>query len=58
MKNYNQVMRFERDEVKHRINRSKHGIRFETAILVFEDPKPFSVADRYGTVKDDGKHLA
>lgn len=51
-------MRFERDEVKHRINRSKHGIRFETAMLVFEDPKPFSVADRYGTVKDDGKHLA
>ncbi len=31
-------MRFEWDENKNEINKQKHGISFETAVLVFEDP--------------------
>jgi uncharacterized protein len=31
-------MRFEWDEEKNRRNRLKHGVGFETAVLVFEDP--------------------
>src|SRR5579859_5329675 len=31
-------MRFEWDERKNRSNRRKHGLAFETATLVFEDP--------------------
>jgi uncharacterized DUF497 family protein len=31
-------MRFEWDEKKNRTNRQKHGVSFETAQLVFDDP--------------------
>jgi hypothetical protein len=31
-------MRFEWDEGKNRTNLRKHGVRFETAVLVFDDP--------------------
>lgn len=31
-------MEYEWDEVKNRTNFIKHGVRFETAIRVFEDP--------------------
>jgi uncharacterized DUF497 family protein len=31
-------MRFELDENKSRHNLRKHGVRFETAVLVFDDP--------------------
>jgi uncharacterized DUF497 family protein len=31
-------MRVEWDEAKNEINRKKHGIEFETAQLVFDDP--------------------
>jgi uncharacterized DUF497 family protein len=31
-------MRFEWDRAKNEINRTKHGIDFETAQLVFDDP--------------------
>jgi hypothetical protein len=31
-------MRVEWDEAKNEINRRKHGIKFETAQLVFDDP--------------------
>lgn len=31
-------MRFTWDEVKNRINQRKHGVSFETAKLVFDDP--------------------
>jgi uncharacterized DUF497 family protein len=31
-------MRFEWDEQKNRRNRRKHGVGFETAALVFDDP--------------------
>jgi uncharacterized DUF497 family protein len=32
------VIRFEWDENKSRQNLRKHGVRFETAVLVFDDP--------------------
>src|ERR1700675_3079080 len=31
-------MRFEWDERKNRANRRKHGVAFETAAMVFDDP--------------------
>ena len=40
-------MRFEWDERKNSQNRAKHGISFETARLVFEDPHAISIQDRY-----------
>jgi uncharacterized DUF497 family protein len=39
-------MRFEWDEAKNRINLRKHGIRFELAVEVFDDPMAVSVQDR------------
>jgi hypothetical protein len=39
-------VRFDWDEVKNRHNLRKHGIDFETAILVFEDPYSVAVLDR------------
>jgi uncharacterized DUF497 family protein len=39
-------MLFEWDEVKSRRNLLKHGISFETAKLVFDDPYAFSERDR------------
>ena len=39
-------MRFEWDEYKDRLNRAKHGVSFETARLVFNDPLHLSVQDR------------
>ena len=39
-------MRFTWDERKNRVNRKKHGISFETAVLVFDDPYHISRQDR------------
>ncbi|HTS71588.1 MAG TPA: BrnT family toxin [Terriglobia bacterium] len=39
-------MRFEWDERKNRENRRKHGISFEVAALVFEDPNCLISFDR------------
>jgi uncharacterized DUF497 family protein len=39
-------MRFEWDANKSRANFRKHGVSFETASLVFEDPNSLSVQDR------------
>lgn len=39
-------MRFEWDDNKNRINKSKHGISFETAIKVWEDPFHWTYFDR------------
>ena len=39
-------MQFTWDERKNRLNRQKHRISFETAVLVFEDPYHVSRADR------------
>jgi uncharacterized DUF497 family protein len=38
-------MRFEWDEKKNRTNREKHGVSFETARLVFDDPLHLSRPD-------------
>jgi uncharacterized protein len=40
-------MRFEWDDRKDEINRAKHGVSFETARLVFEDPMHLSLQDRH-----------
>lgn len=39
-------MRVEWDEAKNRQNQGKHGISFETATLVFDDPHALSDQDR------------
>lgn len=40
-------MRIVWDEAKNRVNRLKHGVSFETAQLVFDDPLHVSVPDRH-----------
>ena len=39
-------MRIEWDEAKGRSNLEKHGVSFETAQLVFDDPHHLSINDR------------
>src|SRR5258705_13235587 len=39
-------MRFEWDENKNRLNLRKHDVRFETAVLVFDDPYAITQHDR------------
>jgi uncharacterized DUF497 family protein len=39
------AMVFEWDERKNRRNRAKHGVSFEAATLVFEDPHAIGVPD-------------
>ena len=39
-------MTFAWDERKSEINRRKHGVSFETAVRVFEDPAAVSYVDR------------
>ena len=39
-------MRFEWDDAKNVANRRKHGVSFETARLVFDDPCAISIQDR------------
>lgn len=43
-------VRFEWDELKTALNRAKHGVRFETATLVFDDPLRLTALKR--TVDD------
>ncbi len=40
-------MRFEWDENKNRANRKMHGVGFETARLIFDDPLHISILDRF-----------
>jgi uncharacterized protein len=40
-------VRFEWDDAKDRQNRRKHGIGFEAAALVFDDPNHRSEQDRF-----------
>ena len=40
-------MRFEWDPNKSRANIRKHGVSFETASLVFDDPNHLSIQDRF-----------
>jgi uncharacterized DUF497 family protein len=39
-------MEFTWDDEKSEINRRKHGVRFETAVRVFDDPDAISTQDR------------
>jgi len=39
-------LQFTWDELKNRINKRKHGVGFETAVLVFDDPYHVSRLDR------------
>jgi uncharacterized DUF497 family protein len=39
-------VRFEWDEAKNQANRRKHGISFETAVLVFEDSNRLEFVER------------
>jgi uncharacterized DUF497 family protein len=39
-------MLFAWDEAKNRINRRKHGVSFETAVRVFDDPAAVSYVER------------
>jgi uncharacterized protein len=39
-------MRYEWDENKNERNLEKHGLSFETASLVFDDPNALSIPDR------------
>jgi len=41
------TMRFEWDENKNRLNQRKHGITFEFAALVFDDPHAVSHPERF-----------
>ena len=41
------MMRFEWDDEKNRVNIEKHGVSFELATLVFEDPLMRSVPDPF-----------
>ncbi|VDR30034.1 Protein of uncharacterised function (DUF497) [Raoultella terrigena] len=45
-------MEFEWDANKATSNLRKHGIRFEEAVLVFDDPQHLSRQDRY----ENGEH--
>ena len=40
-------MDFEWDDEKNRSNKAKHGIRFESALEVFDDPFAIIIQDRY-----------
>ena len=40
------MIRFEWDEARNRSNKKKHGIDFETAQLIFEDPHCISFVER------------
>jgi uncharacterized DUF497 family protein len=40
-------MQFEWDENKNRSNKAKHGISFETATRVWEDPHVWTYFDRF-----------
>jgi len=39
-------MRFEWNVEKDRINQPKHGLSFDTALLVFDDPRALCALDR------------
>jgi uncharacterized DUF497 family protein len=43
---YEDAVEFAWDERKNRVNQRKHGVSFETAVLVFDDPYHVSVQDR------------
>ena len=46
-------MKFEWDEEKNILNRSKHGISFETAAYVFEDDNYIEMYDFEHSIEED-----
>ncbi len=46
--------KFQWDADKNRANRAKHGISFETASLIWDDPDYLSFRMPFMTVKKDG----
>ena len=48
-------MRFEWDEHKNRQNLRKHDVRFETAILVFDDP--YAITQRDFTLENEERWI-
>ena len=40
-------MKFEWDERKNLSNQQKHGVDFETASFIFDDPNAVSIQDRF-----------
>ena len=48
-------MRFEWDEQKNRQNLHKHDVRFETAVLVFDDP--YAITQRDVTFEDEERWI-
>src|ERR1700720_2680184 len=49
------AMRFEWDEQKNRQNLHKHDVRFETAVLVFDDP--YAITQRDVTFDDEERWI-
>lgn len=47
-------MKFEWDEEKNRINRTKHGVSFEVAARVFADPNRLESYDQCHNEDEDG----
>ena len=50
-----QTVRFEWDEDKSRQNLRKHDVRFETAVLVFDDP--YAITQRDSTFDDEERWI-
>jgi uncharacterized DUF497 family protein len=48
-------MRFEWDENKNRLNLRRHDVRFETAVLVFDDP--YAITQRDCTFDDEERWI-
>ena len=48
-------MRFEWDEQKNRQNLHKHDVRFETAVLVFDDP--YAITQRDVAFEDEERWI-
>ena len=46
-------MRVEWDEMKNQLNRKKHGIDFETAMLVFNDLQRINIYDEEHSITED-----
>ena len=49
----NDILKFEWDEDKNRINRLKHGIDFNTAIHVFDDENRIEIYDYEHSIDED-----
>ncbi len=46
-------MRFIWDENKNRTNKAKHGVSFEVALRIFDDPFHLSIQDRHEGGEDE-----